>query len=177
MNIRFGLPKKEVKINPLDTIPVLTMELVKGDGYNRRFSLNKRALEVMNINPGESQIIFAFDDTENKAYLANYSSEDSLLVGKNQAFSNKKYYEYISKTKQLDTSVDNYFELTNPKQVGEIEVYELVELLNIETEVNKPINIVDKEIEHLVEETEVPTNGYNEKEEVVADFEPHGDNW
>ena len=129
MSIQFGIPKREVtNKEKYPETPVLKMELVQDKGFNRRFSLNQKASEVLNIVPGISQVIFAFDDTENKAYIAKSSSEDSVLVGKNKAFSNKRYYEYICKMKDLNSEIDNYFELTNPKPLGVLTIYELVQL-------------------------------------------------
>jgi len=172
MNIRFGLPKKEVKTNPLDTIPVLTMEHVEDKGFNRRFTLNKKALELLDINPGEDSVAFAFDGINEKVYIAKLNSEDSVLVGKNKAFSNKKYYEYITKFKQLNSNNNNYFKLTNPTDILGITSYELVQI-SANTESNEVINtILDKEIEHMIEEEE-----FENQEETVADFEPHGDVW
>lgn len=173
--IQFGIPKREItKKEKYPEIPVLTMELVQSKGFNRRFSLNQTALEVLGIIPGTSQVIFAFDDIENKAYIAKHSTEDSVLVGKNKAFSNKRYYEYICKMKDLNSSIDNYFELTNPKTVGDITIYELVQL-SADPEINDFSNTtVSSEANNVkdYEETEEI-----EIEETVADFEPHGDTW
>lgn len=173
MNIRFGIPKKEVVNKEMfpDT-PVLTMERVEDKGFNRRFTLNKKSLELLDINPGEDSIAFAFDGINEKVYIANVDAEDSVLVGKNKAFSNKKYYEYITKFKQLDSNNNNYFELTNPTDILGITSYELVQI-SANTESNEVINtILDKEIEHMIEEEE-----FENQEETVADFEPHGDVW
>lgn len=173
--IQFGIPEREV-INKekYPEIPVLKMELVQDKGFNRRFSLNQNALEVLNVIPGNSKVIFAFDDTENKAYIAKHSTEDSVLVGKNKAFSNKRYYEYICKMKDLNSSIDNYFELTNPKTIGDITIYELVQL-STDSEVsdshNKTILGAANNMEDYEETEEVNV------EETVADFEPHGDRW
>lgn len=180
MSIVFGIPKREVvNKEQYPDVPVLKMELVQDKGFNRRFSLNQKALEILNITPGLHSVIFAFDDTEKKAYIAKHNTEDSVVVGKNQAFSNKRYYEYICKMKDLNSSVDNYFELTNMKSVGDIDVYELVQLSTEPESTDNSNPIVDKEIEHLVEEATKPTNGYDEEEtvETVADYEPHGDVW
>lgn len=165
MSIVFGIPKRQSENKELfpDT-PVLTMELVKEKGFNRRFSLNQTAVETLGIIPGVSSVIFAFNEEESKVYIAKHSTEDSLLVGKNKAFSNKRYYDFIAKVKALNESEDNYFELMNPKTLGDVTVYELVKvsLIAEEKEVSNPI--IDKEIEHLVEE--VPTNGYSAEESV-----------
>ena len=175
MNLRFGVPKKEVVNKEMfPDNPVLTMEHVEDKGFNRRFTLNKKALEVLNITPGEDSVAFAFDGVNEKVYIAKLNSEDSVLVGKNKAFSNKRYYEYIAKFKQLDLNKDNYFELTNPVDILGMEAYEIV-LITTNTTENEPVSpIIDKEIEHLTEEKSTAYEDYNA---IVADYEPHGDVW
>lgn len=154
MNIRFGLPKKEVVNKEKFNVPVLTMEHVEDKGFNRRFVLNKKAIELLGIEPGVSYVAFAFDG-ENTSYLANTVEEDSILVGKNMAFSNKKHYEYIAKIYKLQSNVDNNFELIDPIQLGDVTIYrmKLIQENEVTTEHNSPI--VDKEIQHLVEGEEV----------------------
>ena len=119
MEIRFGLPKREV-INKekYPEAPVLTMEHVEDKGFNRRFVLNRKAIELLEIIPGESQVIFAFGG-DGDTYISKYAGEDSVLVGKNMAFSNKKYYDHISKLYKLQSNIDNEFELTDAINVGD----------------------------------------------------------
>ena len=95
MSISFGIPKREVVNKELfPENPVLTLELVQDKGFNRRFSLNQSALELLQVIPGTSKVGFAFDSENNKVYIAKLDSEDSVAVGKNRAFSNKRYYLY-----------------------------------------------------------------------------------
>lgn len=172
MNIRFGLPKKEVVNKEMfpDT-PVLTMERVEDKGFNRRFILNKKALELLNIVPGVDKIAFAFDGINEKIYIAKLDSEDSIVVSKNRAFSNKKYYEYITKFKQLDSGKDNYFELTNFVDILGVTSYEIVPISE-NKELTKIVNpILDKEIEHMIEEKSETEREY------LVDYQPHGDTW
>jgi len=76
--------------------------------------------------------------------------------------------------KDLNSSIDNYFELTNPKTIGDITIYELVQL-STDSEVsdshNKTILGAANNMEDYEETEEVNV------EETVADFEPHGDRW
>ncbi len=152
INIRFGLPKKEVvNKEKFPDQPVVTMEAVEDKGHNRRFVLNKKAVELLNVVPGESHIAFAFDGM-NAAYISNNMTEDSFLLGKNKAFSNKKYYDHITKIYSLDLSYDNYFELTDAIPVGDTTVYRMKHVQIDEAPVRTDNPVTDKEIEHLVEE-------------------------
>jgi len=174
MSISFGIPKREVinKERYPDT-PVLTMELVQDKGFNRRFSLNQRALELLDIIPGTSNVVFAFDTDTNRIYITKMISSESVMVGKNQAFSNKKYYEYIGNMKKLDLSQDTYFELKEPIDIMGHKSYELVQLekdLDFQEELNP---VVSKEIEHLIETEQ--ENNYVPEEDIP--FEPHGHTW
>jgi len=173
MNIRFGIPKIEKPVNPLDKIPVLTMELVENKGFNRRFMLNSKAIEVLGINPGDDSVSFAFDDVNKKVYIAKLTGEDSVLVGKNKAFSNKKYYEYIAKMKSLISDYNNYFELVNPIDISGITAYELVHIQMDVVETTETNPIVDKEIEHLVERKEE----FGNVAPLIVEYQPLGDVW
>lgn len=155
MNIRFGLPKREVvNKEKYPTTPVLTMEHVEDKGFNRRFVLNKKAIELLGIEPGVNYVSFAYDG-DNTAYIANAMEEDSILIGKNKAFSSKKHYEQISKIYKLQSNIDNDFELTDPINLGNVTIYRM-KLLNFDdyaVVINNPV--VDKEIEHLVEQENI----------------------
>ena len=149
MNIRFGLPKREiVSKERYPETPVLTMEKVEGQGFNRRFTLNKKAVDLLQLIPGISSVIFAFDED---AYISKYESEDSVLLGKNMAFSNKKYYEHIAKMYNLDQSQDSDFELTDAITVGDAIVYRMQYITPEVVFTPHTSPIIDKEIEHLVE--------------------------
>lgn len=55
--IQFGIPKRVVenKERYPDT-PVITMERVEDKGFNRRFVLNNKAIELLQVIPGISQV-------------------------------------------------------------------------------------------------------------------------
>ena len=146
--IQFGIPKRVVenKERYPDT-PVITMERVEDKGFNRRFVLNNKAIELLQVIPGISQVCFAFDG-ENSAYISKNATEDSLMVGKNMAFSNKKYYEYISKMYKLNSNEDNDFELTDVISVGDVVVYRMKHL-NSCNPIEERNPVLDKEIEHI----------------------------
>lgn len=151
MNIRFGIPKRVVESKEkFPNVPVLTMEYVESKGFNRRFTLNKTAVELLDLTPGVDSVIFAFDTETKTSYIGKNSNEDSILVGKNMAFSNKTYYDYICNMHGLDSKYDNYFELTDMVMVADIPIYKLKHIQMDEAPVQSPVSFVDREIEHLV---------------------------
>lgn len=154
MAISFGLPKREVKEEMFPNTPVVTMFAWEGKGFGKKLELNNTALELLDITPGLSKIYFAIDDETHEIYLGKYNSEDSILVGKNNAISNKKFYDYIINHYALDNTKNNYMVLTESVMLGEFPVFKMLPL-NEEIEVaeeKEPIK--DVEIAHLVEEPE-----------------------
>ena len=151
--IQFGIPKQRTTRPELfpDT-PVVTMQEWEGKGYNKRFVFNKKAVEVMNLEPGLSRINFAFDG--DIAYIAKQPGEDSVLVGKNLSISNKNFYDYIAKIYNLDSSVDNHLELADKLELGDIKAY-LLKVINegeVEKDSDNPFDTVDSETMPLEEE-------------------------
>lgn len=152
--ITFGIPKREVvNKEKYPTLPVLTMEHVEDKGFNRRFVLNEKAIQLLQVIPGVSQVIFAFDG-DGEAYISKYTSEDSVLVGKNMAFSNKKYYDHISKLYKLQSNIDNEFELTDAINVGDNLIFRMKFINPSEAIPTVPNPVVEKEIEHMVSKEE-----------------------
>ena len=179
--ITFGIPKREVvNKEKYPTLPVLTMEHVEDKGFNRRFVLNRKGIELLEIIPGESQVIFAFGG-DGEAYISKYTSEDSVLVGKNMAFSNKKYYDHISKLYKLQSNIDNEFELTNAINVGDNVIFIMKFINPSESTVAVPSPVVEKEIEHMVSGgeninfEEIMNQTDEEILEYIGDMEPDGE--
>lgn len=153
--ITFGIPKREInkKTELFPNTPVVTMLPWEGKGFGKKFQFNNAALEELNVIPGVSRVLFAFDEED--SYIAKNTTEDSLLVGKNMAFSNKNFYDFLTKRHSLDNSIANHFELTGKVDIGGIDVYMLKTI--IPTTVTIPITpepsaVVAKEIEHMDED-------------------------
>lgn len=181
MSIHFGIPKREiVSKEKYPSLPVLTMEHVEDKGFNRRFVLNEKAIQLLQVIPGVSQVIFAFDG-DGEAYISKYTSEDSVLVGKNMAFSNKKYYDHISKLYKLQSNVDNEFELTDAINVGDSVIFRMKFINPSEAIATVPNPVVEKEIEHMVSGgeninfEEIMNQTDEEILEYIEDKEPDGE--
>jgi len=134
MSIVFGVPTRNVnrKEEKYPDNPVLTLLPLEGKGFGRKFNFNKKALEELNITPGMSYVVFAFDDAQ-RAYLGiSDAPEDnnSVAVAKNMSFSNKKYYDYISKLFNLDNDIENDFELIHAGNVNGVDLFELNQISN-----------------------------------------------
>jgi len=166
MSIIFGIPRKEI-INKekYPNQPVLTMLAVEDKGFNRKFVLNKKAVDLLQLIPGISHVAFAFDG-EGSAYVSKNNTEDSFLLGKNIAFSNKKYYEYIVKIYGLDSAMDSDFELIDPVAIGDIIVYRMKYIVPGVVFVPHVNPVIDKEVEHLAEEEHINFKELLEAEEL-----------
>lgn len=151
MSITFGLPKRVVENKEkYPELPVITMEAVKGLGSNRRFVLNKKAIELLDLIPGIHNVIFAFDGEDN-AYISKNNTEDSMLLGKNMAFSNKKYYEHIAKIYKLNQAEDNDFELADEIPVVDTFVYRMRHISSKDMFLGEGIPVTDSDVKDLVE--------------------------
>lgn len=170
MDIRFGVPKREItaKKEMFPETAVITMLPWEGKGYNKKFEMNTKAVEMLGINAGEDSVSFAFDDGD--TFIAKVVNDDSVLVGKNKAFSNKSYYDYIIKTYKLDNTKENYLELVEKIELPEITIFKLAPIVPEVAESTRPI--VDKEIEHMVaEEVDEEVVEYAELSSIEPEFE------
>lgn len=147
MNIRFGVPKREIiaKKEMFPETAVITMLPWEGKGYNKKFEMNTKAMEMLGINGGADSVSFAFDKGD--AFIAKVVNDDSVLVGKNKAFSNKSYYDYITAIYGLDSSKENYLAIVEKIELPEITVFKLQPIVPEATESTRPV--IDKEIEHM----------------------------
>lgn len=126
--ITFGIPKRRIerKEELFPDTPVITMKAWEGKGFNKKFEFNSKALDLLNLNLGMDSVNFAFDDSS--AFVAKQSGEDAVVVAKNRTISNKGFYDYISGIYHLDNEKDNYMELVNPIQLGDVTAYMLKEI-------------------------------------------------
>ena len=126
--ITFGIPKRRIerKEELFPDTPVITMKAWEGKGFNKKFEFNSKALDLLDINLGMDSVNFAFND--DLAFIAKQNGEDAIVVAKNRTISNKGFYDYISNMYRLDNSKDNYMELVNPIQIGDITAYMLREI-------------------------------------------------
>jgi hypothetical protein len=111
-NLQWGVPQQRTKKVEKFNTSVITMSSLAKKGAGRKFSFNKAAIEALGLEGGESYITFGFDPKNGIVVLASKDETPSALkITKSFSVSNKKTFEYIAKTKELDTEVENYLHL------------------------------------------------------------------
>ena len=92
--------------------PVVTMSALKGLGAGRKFSFNKAAQEILGIQ-GEDAVMFGFDTNSLAIFITKSGLTEGIFkLTKTCTFSDKKTFEFIAKRLELDTEVENHFDLT-----------------------------------------------------------------
>ena len=171
--MEFGIPKvRQEKKEKYENEGVLTF-LPTGEKLGRKVILNKKAIEMLNINGSNNQISFSFNGKE--IYIVNTSDNENvagLKIGKvSNGFADKKHYEHI-KSKIFGLQPEDELELfmyeTENKFNGnpvfglsskfidfenlEIkEVEDVSEVINTQEEVLTANEITNQEISNLQE--------------------------
>jgi hypothetical protein len=90
--------------------PAVTMSAIEKVGAGRKFSFNKAAQELLEIE-GEDRVSFGFS-TDRKIIAIRKATEDSgIQLTKTCTISDKKTYDFIVKLLDLNTSVENDFSI------------------------------------------------------------------
>jgi hypothetical protein len=90
--------------------PAVTMSAIEKVGAGRKFSFNKAAQELLEIE-GEDRVSFGFS-TDRKIIAVRKATEDSgIQLTKTCTISDKKTYDFIVKLLNLNTSVENDFSI------------------------------------------------------------------
>lgn len=113
MNLEFGVPsQRKTKTDEYAGRTVLIMhKLPEGKKQSRRFELSNDAAESMGYSK-RGNIAVSFDGHD--MYLANIDesiSEQGMNFTNNFTFSSAKVYKYVAKLYDLDTTVDNIFDV------------------------------------------------------------------
>jgi len=158
-NVNWGVPtrNRNKKTEKYDT-PVLTMVALEEKGKKRKFCLNKALVEALNIVGGETKVNFGFGPEG--IYLGTF--DEGLLVKKNNSFSDRKTYDYMTKVLNLDTNVENELHFTSLDNgfliskypSNEIEDAEITVLEVSEETAEKLEEIKEEVAENLTPETE-----------------------
>jgi hypothetical protein len=105
------------------TTAVVTMSALAGKGAGRKFTFNKAAQELLNVE-GEDRVSFGFTPDGYHIYIRKASGETGFQLTKTCSFSDKKTFEFISKRLELDNNVENHFDIVNAPMEGNI--FELI---------------------------------------------------
>lgn len=106
-----GVPAQKKKREEKFLFPAVTMVALDKPGAGRKFIFNKAAQELLNIQ-GEERVSFGF--SADRSIIAIRKAADinsGIQLTKTCTISDKKTYEFIAKILNLDTSVENNFEI------------------------------------------------------------------
>ena len=91
---------------------VMTMSALAKPGAGRKFSFNKAAQELMSIE-GEDRISFGFNADRTVVAIRKAEGDTGFKLTKTCTFSDKKTFEFISKTLELSNDVENEFKISD----------------------------------------------------------------
>lgn len=124
--IKFGVPSVNDTVDHFPGETVITVHSIDKPNAKRKFSLSKSAAEVLGVKPGLSKVGFSFDGGRFIAEIPEGTegvpNADRFLVNKELAFMNKKAHDFFVKEYNLDTSKDNYIDITSVEDMEGIKV-------------------------------------------------------
>lgn len=124
----FGVPKntREAKVEKYPDTPVLVMNAVPvGDG-NCSFQTNPKLRELLGLSlDGTEMVSIAIKDGVARIAVTTGRDVEQYLVRKNGKFSNKPIHQFVAKTLELNTAVDNEFSVEFDTTQDGINIYKL----------------------------------------------------
>jgi len=103
--------------------PVMTMAALSKPGAGRKFSFNKAAQDLMNIE-GEDRISFGFSADRTIIAIRKAEGDTGFKLTKTCTFSDKKIFEFISKTLELSNDAENEFKILDGDGFYKLELME-----------------------------------------------------
>lgn len=144
--------------------PVVTMAALSKPGAGRKFTFNKAAQELLDIQ-GEDRVSFGFNSDRTIVAIRKAEGDAGFKLTKTCTFSDKKIFEFISKTLELSNDVENEFKINSEIP----NVYTLVRILE-ETSVEEAYsNEEAEEMKVVVASEKTETSHSVEVTEEVAD--------
>ena len=101
--------------------PVMTMAALAKPGAGRKFSFNKAAQELLNIE-GEDKVSFGFNNDRTIVAIRKAEKDSGFKLTKTCTFSDKKIFEFISKTLELSNDVENEFKILDTNGYYKLEL-------------------------------------------------------
>jgi hypothetical protein len=103
--------QRQRKVEKYD-YPVMTMAALSKPGAGRKFSFNKAAQELLNIQ-GEDRISFGFNADRTIVAVRKADGDAGFKLTKTCTLSDKKTFEFISKILKLSNNVENEFKIVS----------------------------------------------------------------
>jgi len=144
--------------------PVVTMAALAKAGAGRKFSFNKAAQELLNIQ-GEDRVSFGFNSDRTIVAVRKAEGDAGFKLTKTCTFSDKKIFEFISKTLELSNDVENEFKINSEIP----NVYTLVRILEENSVEEAYSNEEAEEMKVVVASEKTETSHSVEVTEEVAD--------
>ncbi len=95
--------------------PVLTMAALSKPGAGRKFTFNKAAQNLLDIQ-GEDRVSFGFNADRTIVAIRKAEGDAGFKLTKTCTFSDKKIFEFISKTLELSNDVENEFKINSKEE-------------------------------------------------------------
>jgi hypothetical protein len=128
--------------------PVMTMAELSKPGAGRKFTFNKASQELLNIQ-GEDRVSFGFSIDRTIVAIRKAEGDTGFKLTKTCTFSDKKIFEFISKTLELSNDVENEFKILDTNGFYTLELMkDAISNDEVEKALEKPTT------SHLVEVTE-----------------------
>ena len=106
-----AVPTQRKKKEELFSTPVMSMSAIEKVGAGRKFSFNKAAQELLEIE-GENRISFGFTPDGAHIFVRKETSgERGFKLTQTCTISDKKTYEFVAKRLNLNTDAENHFDL------------------------------------------------------------------
>lgn len=107
-----AVPAQRKKKEESFTVPTMTMSAIAKVGAGRKFSFNKAAQVALMIEGGD-RVSFGFTPDGAHIFIRSVDPAGSAGFGLTQActISDKKTYEFIAKRLELNTEIENHFDI------------------------------------------------------------------
>jgi len=118
--------------------PVMTMAALAKAGAGRKFSFNKAAQELLSVE-GEDRVSFGFNADRTVVAIRKAEGDAGFKLTKTCTFSDKKIFEFISKTLSLSNDTENEF------KISENTGFYSLELLDVRADIRPELGTIDAE--------------------------------
>jgi hypothetical protein len=135
MGINWGTPVLRQRKEERFSTPVVTMSALAGKGSGRKFSFNKSAQEALGLkkldedNGEVSYVTFGKGDGNSIFVMASDTEKPEMRMfktNKSFSFSDKKTYEFITRTLGLSNASENHLKLEAVENEAYFQVIEVV---------------------------------------------------
>ena len=143
-----AVPSQRQRKTEKYTYAVMTMSALAKAGAGRKFSFNKAAQELMTIE-GEDRISFGFNADRTVVAVRKAHGDTGFKLTKTCTFSDKKTFEFISKTLELSNEIENEFKIL---ETAGYYTLELIDSTISNDEVEADAEMQEMETEEVIEE-------------------------